>query len=272
MKRVTVLAATGQLGRALLHRLAEDNRSVIAVGRDRAKLDALPAGTVTRVADLDDPAALRAVLGDAQVVVSCTNARFVPAILAALPAQGVERLVLMGSTRRFSKVPDATASAARAAEAALASCPIPSAFLLATLIYGGEAGVTERIAAQIRRFPILPLPGGSALVQPIHLDDVAACLVAALDRPQALGAPIVIAGPRAMPYRDMVRAVAAARGLPVTLLPVPSAPVRAAAWGAGRIGPLADLSRSVLRLLEDKGFDISAMRERLGVELREFAP
>ena len=270
--RVTVLAATGQLGQALLRRLrAESDVTVIAVGRDPAKLAALT-GVETRVADLADPAALAAALADAQIVVSCTNARFVPAILVALPESGVERLVMMGSTRCFSKVPDATATAVREAEAALAACPVRSVLLLATMIYGGGAGVVETLAAQLRRFPVLPLPGAAALVQPIHIDDVAACLAAAVRRPEAAGAPIIIAGPQAMPYREMVRAVAAARGLRATILPLPSWAVRVAAGTAGRIGRLRGAAGSLLRLLEDKAFDISAMRERLGVEPRRFAP
>jgi uncharacterized protein YbjT (DUF2867 family) len=272
MIRVTVLAATGQLGQALLQRLARADAKVIAVGRDQAKLGTLPPGIETRVADLADPAALAAALADAEIVVSCTNARFAPAILAALPSQGVRRLVLMGSTRCFSQVPDATAAAVRAAAAALADCPMPSVLLLATLIYGGESGVIERLARQIRRFPVLPLPGAGALVQPIHLDDVAACLEAAMLRDEAPGAPIVIAGPRAMPYGRMVREVARARRLRLFLLPVPGAVIGPAARLARRIGPLAAVAGSVLRLLEDKAFDIAPMRTRLGVEPREFAP
>lgn len=270
--KVTVLAATGQLGQALLRRLqAEPDMRVIAVGRDAAKLEALD-GVERRVADLDDPAALKAALADAEIVVSCTNARFVPAILAALPASGVARLVMMGSTRCFSKVPDATATAVRAAEAALAACPVPSVLLLATMIYGGGIGVVETLARQIRRLPVLPLPGAGSLVQPIHIDDVAACLAAALTSPEVSGAPIVIAGPRAMRYGDMARAVAAMNRTKVTVIPLPSMAVRLAAWGLGRIGPRRGLAGSLLRLLEDKDFDISGMQLRIGVAPREFAP
>ena len=264
--RVTVLAATGQLGQALLRRLqAEPDVTVIAVGRDRAKLGAL-SDVETRVADLGDPAALRAALADAEIVVSCTNARFVPAILAALPPSGVQRLVMMGSTRCFSKVPDATATAVREAEAALAACPIPSVLLLATMIYGGRVGVVEGLAEAIRRYPLLPLPGAGALVQPIHIDDVALCLMAAIVQPEALGAPIVIAGPRPMAYGEMVRAVARARGLKVVVLPVPAAIVRFAALCFRR------LEGTLLRLLEDKSFENAAMRDTLNVTPREFKP
>jgi|HubBroStandDraft_1064217.scaffolds.fasta_scaffold00213_22 uncharacterized protein YbjT (DUF2867 family) len=272
MTRVTVLAATGILGRALLRRLQDEKVTAIAVGRDPARLAGLPPEMACRIADLADPAALAAALADAQYVVSCANAHFVPAILAALPETGVERLVLMGSTRRFSRVPDSTATAVRAAEAALGSCKVPSVLLLATLIYGGGAGVVEILAGQIRRFPVLPVAGGSSLVQPIHVDDVAAALVAALMRPNAPGGPIVIAGPRAMTYRDMVRSIAAARRLPLIMLPIPPPAVRAAARLAACIGPLVGIAGSMRRLLEDKSFDISDMHDRLGVRPREFAP
>jgi uncharacterized protein YbjT (DUF2867 family) len=270
--RVTVLAATGQLGQALLRRLqAEPDVAVVAVGRDRAKLGAL-AGVETRVADLDDPAALKAALADAEIVVSCTNARFVPAILAALPESGVRRLVMMGSTRCFSKVPDATAAAVREAEAALAVCPIPSVLLLATMIYGGGVGVVETLARQIRRFPVLPLPGAGALVQPIHIDDVAACLLATIKGNAVPHASIVVAGPRALRYGEMVRMIGQARGLRSLVVPVPSILVRLAAALGGHIARFRGLAGSMLRLLEDRAFDIAMMRERLGVEPREFRP
>ena len=268
--RVTVLAATGQLGQALLRRLqAEPDVTVIAVGRDRAKLGGL-SDVETRVADLGDPAALRAALADAEIVVSCTNARFVPAILAALPPSGVQRLVMMGSTRCFSKVPDATATAVRAAEAALAECPVPSVLLLATMIYGGGVGVIETIARQLRRIPVLPLPGAAALVQPIHIDDVVASLVASIRRQEAIGSPIVIAGPRAMAYGEMVRTVAMKRGLRAAVMPVPAPIVRLVAWSAGRIGPMRGVSGSLQRLLEDRAFDITEMQQRLAIQPRIF--
>lgn len=274
MTQVTVLAATGRLGLALVRRLAAEGTQVIAVGRDQARLDAirLP-GVETRRADLTDPAALAAALADARLVVSCAHASHLPAILAALPAGGIERLVMMGSTRRFSAVPDATAQAVRDAEALLAAYPAPSVMLLATLIYGAGGSVVDRLAQLLRRCPVLPLPGGGrALVQPVHVEDVAAALAAALTRPEAPGAPIVVAGPQAMPYRDMVRAVARSRGLRVAILPLPAGPVLLAARLLSTLRPLAGTSGAIRRLIEDKAFDIGEMRRRLGVEPRPFAP
>jgi len=263
-RKTIVLAATGRLGRATLPLL----EGCIAVGRDAAKLAALPACIETRRADFDDHQALTAALVGATSVVSCANAIHLPAILRALPPHGVERLVVMGSTRCFSRYPDATAAAVRRAQQLLQDQPIPAVLLLATLIYGAGGSVVDGIARIIERWPVLPLPGyGRASVQPIHIDDVAACLAASLVRPEAPGRPIVIAGPTPMQYRVMVETIAARRALRLRTLGLPAWPFRL----AGQL-PIGPIGSSLARLVEDRPFDITGMRERLGVEPRAFAP
>jgi len=269
--RVTVLAATGRLGQALISRLRSEGHDVVAVGRDPAKLAQLPAGIELRVADFADRAALAAALADAGRVVSCANAAHVPAILAALPAALPERLVLMGSTRRFSSVPDATAEHVRRAEALLARLPVPSVILLASLIYGAGGSVVDGLAARLRRSRFLPLPGGGrSLVQPVHIDDVAAALVAAIVRDEAPGAPIIVAGPQPISYGAMVQTIAHGIGRPVVILAVPGWLFAGLGRLLGIIPGLAGLGGSLRRLVEDKAYDVGEMRRRLGVAPRAF--
>jgi len=156
-----------------------------------------------------------------------------------------------------------------AGEAAFLASGRAGVMLHPTMIYGatGEDNV-QRLAALLRRLPIVPLPaGGRALVQPIHQDDVTRCVMASLDvawdGPQSL----VIAGPRPLPYADFARAVAHAAGLrPPRLIGVPVAPLMAAATISAML-PLRAKVRpaEIRRLLEDKAFDITPMVTRLGV-------
>jgi uncharacterized protein YbjT (DUF2867 family) len=269
--RVTVLAATGRLGQALVRHLLADGHEVVAVGRDPAKLERLPGAVTRRAADFGDAPALAAALADATRIVSCANAAHVPAIIAALPSSGPERLVLMGSTRRFSAVPDATAESVRRAEQLLATLPVPSVMLLASLIYGGGGSVVDGLAARLRRSRFVPLPaGGRSLVQPIHIRDVAAALAAAIVRDEAPGAPIVIAGPEPISYGAMVRTIARGTGRPVVILGVPGWIFSVAGRVLGAVPPLAGLGGSLRRLVEDKAYDVGDMRRRLGVSPRAF--
>src|SRR5947209_5016007 len=76
----------------------------------------------------------------------------------------------------------------------------PGGMLHPTMIYGtrGEQNV-QRLAAMLRRLPLVPLPGGGRnLVQPIHQDDVTRAIRAALDAAWDGPHALVIAGPKPM--------------------------------------------------------------------------
>ncbi|WP_135466935.1 SDR family oxidoreductase [Crenalkalicoccus roseus] len=265
---IAVIGASGRSGAALCRALAAAGRAFAPVARDAQKWRALGLPGTPRLARLEDAASLREALAGADRVVSCAHARWAPAVLAAAP-QGA-RLVLMGSTRRFSRWPDTHGDGVRAGEAAFLAAGRPGVMLHPTMIYGAEGeDNVQRLAALLRRLPVAPLPGGGrTLVQPIHQDDVTRCLLAALDiaweRPQTL----VIAGPEPLPYRDFLAAVARAAGLrPPPVLPVPAAPLRLLAPLTRFLPFLPRIGADeVRRLTEDKAFDIGPMRASLGVE------
>jgi nucleoside-diphosphate-sugar epimerase len=139
-----------------------------------------------------------------------------------------------------------------------------------TMIYGaaGEDNV-QRLAALLRRLPVVPLPGGGrSLVQPIHQDDVTRSIRAALDYDWIGPSSMVVAGPEAVSYGTFVRAVAAAAGLRRPLIvPVSGGLLVALAPLSRWIRSLPDVRpEEVRRLLEDKAFDITEMRRVLGIE------
>jgi uncharacterized protein YbjT (DUF2867 family) len=266
---IALIGASGRSGQALARALADRGEAFLPVVRSVAKWSALGFPCAPRVADLSDARALREALSGATRVVSCAHARHAPAILAAAPPDA--RFVLMGSTRRFSRWPDDHGDGVRAGEAAFLASGRAGVMLHPTMIYGAEGeDNVQRLAALMRRLPVLPLPGGGrSLVQPVHQDDVTAALLAALERVESLSGTLVIAGPEAMAYRDFCAAVARAAGLsPRPVLPLPSpllmalAPFTRALPFLPRIG--AD---EIRRLTEDKAFDIAPARAALG-----FAP
>jgi uncharacterized protein YbjT (DUF2867 family) len=219
-----------------------------------------------RIADLTDPAALRAALAGASAIVSCAHARHAGGILSAAPPGA--RFVFLGSTRKFTRFPDAHGDGVLAGEVAFLASARPGVMLHPTMIYGaqGEDNVL-RLAALLKRLPVVPLPGGGrSLVQPIHQGDVTRCILAALaqdwDGPHAL----VIAGAAPVSYADFVCAIAEAAGLrrPV-ILKLPAAALMAGAWLTRLPGLPTIRPAEIRRLLEDKAFDISPMRAVLGV-------
>jgi nucleoside-diphosphate-sugar epimerase len=265
---VHIIGASGRSGVALSRSLIAAGIQVIPVVRNPAKWSATQLSGEPRQADLADHAALSAALANATRIVSCAHARHAPAIIAAAPPSA--RLVLLGSTRKFTQWPDDHGNGVLAGEAAFLASGRDGVMLHPTMIYGaqGEDNV-QRLAALLRRVWFLPLPGGGkALVQPIHQDDVTAAIRAALDRLWAGPHTVVIAGLSAVRYVDFVRAVAAADGQKrPRVLSFPAAPLIAAASMPRLAAGLPTIRPAeIRRLLEDKAFDITAMREMLGIE------
>ncbi len=262
----TVIGATGRSGAALCRSLLADAVPYTPVVRNAARWAATGLPGVPRVADLTD-SSLNAALATATRAVSCAHARHIPAILAAAPV--AQRFVFLGSTRKFTRWPDAHGRGVLAGEAAFLASGRSGVILHPTMIYGAEGeDNVQRLAALLRRLPLVPLPGGGrALVQPIHQSDVTRCLRAALEVEWEGPHSMVVAGPEAVSYAEFVRAVAEAAGLraPRTV-PVPAVVLHALAPLTALPGLPRVRGDEVRRLMEDKAFPIDAMRCRLRID------
>jgi len=266
------MGASGRSGAALCRRLAEAGEAYVPVVRDPARWAAAGLPGEARVADLTDPHSLQKALGDADSVISCAHARHAPAILTAATRAG--KFLFLGSTRKFTRWPDAHGRGVLAGEQAFLASGRPGVMLHPTMIYGAEGeDNVRRLAALLRRLPIVPLPGGGrALVQPIHQDDVTECLLAALRETWTSPQTRIIAGPHPCTYRDFVRAVAAAAGLPPPrILPVPLWPLLAAAPLTRMPGLPRIRADEIRRLAEDKAFasDVEVLTGRPAIALEE---
>ena len=138
---VHVIGASGRSGLAAVPRpgRATGWRSCrwCAMRRNGARAVSRPR---RRGADLTDAAALRAALRGATRIVSCAHARFAPAVLAAAPPDA--RYVFLGSTRKFTRWPDAHGRGVQAGEAAFLASGRAGVMLHPTMIYGARARTT----------------------------------------------------------------------------------------------------------------------------------
>jgi uncharacterized protein YbjT (DUF2867 family) len=120
-------------------------------------------------------------------------------------------------------------------ELALAEVGVPYSIVRPTLVFGGDRDVlVNNIAWILRRMPIFALPAsGSYRVQPVHVDDLARiCEQAAnLDDNAIMDA----AGPDAMTFEELVRAIRRAVRTRSPILHLPVAAMSMAARALGRL-------------------------------------
>lgn len=271
MSDVAVIGATCRVGSALVDKLIGRGHTVVAIGRNPKRLEGVNQAAFHREADFDRPQTVAHALRMSKIVVNCAHARFTPVLLRSLP-DTVERLVIIGSTRKFSNFQDQTVAILRAAEDALRMQRRPWTLIHPTMIYG--AGVENNIGRVIEllgKYRYIPLPdGGRNLIQPIYYRDVAACLVAAVERNEGLG-DLVVAGPEGITFETVVRTAARLLGVDVKIIPVPLSIMMMGLSLAERFDIKVPIGRDELqRFGEQKAFSTSVMRGSLGVDARPF--
>ncbi len=130
-----------------------------------------------------------------------------------------------------------------------------------------------RLLKYLHRWSVVPIPGrGDALQQPVHVEDVAATIVAAASSPTAIGCEYNISGAEPLTLRQLLTEAGAAVGVRPILVPIPSRSTVRVLSALERLRlPLPLRSEQIARLSEDKAFDHGRAREHLGVQPRSFA-
>ena len=188
------------------------------------------------------------------------------------PPRVVATSSMSAETKRDSAMPAerAVAQQLRDGEQALAAAcarhGAPWTVLRPTLIYG--AGLDKSlspIARRAWRTRIFPLPAGRGLRQPVHADDVALAVLAALDNPASAGRILPIGGGERLSARDMFARVR--QTLPHANLPLPLP-----AWllhAGQRVAP-PKLRGPLQRLDADLVADNDELERLLGIRPRPF--
>ena len=275
-RRVAVLGASSLVGQCLLPLLVQAGWQVDAYSR-RSVTDT--AGVVWRQLP---PAA------NAEPTPNwlCVAPIWVlPEYFAHLEATGVQRVVALSSTSRFTKVDSADEAeasvAARLVEAEkrvaewAQSRGIEWLILRPTLIYGfgRDKNITE-IARFIRRFHFFPILGKAAgLRQPIHAEDVAQACLAALAPTAPVNRAYDICGAETLTYRELVKRVFVALDRKPRLVAVPLWAFHLAVAVVRCLPRYRHWSATMAERMNcDLVFDCGDARRELGFAARPFQP
>ncbi len=163
------------------------------------------------------------------------------ALFAAASACGVRRIVQLSALGADEHAASAYHRSKRTADAALAALAVSHAIVQPSLVFG-RGGASARLFGLLASLPVVPLVGrGEQRVQPIHVDDAIAALVALVTGTTQGRVPLV--GPEPLAMRDFLGRLRGALGLGrAHFLPVPLAAVRLAARAGERLpGSLLDV-------------------------------
>jgi len=234
--------ATGLVGSALLPRLTSRGQPVRCLVRDPRRLGPERVRVQIALGDLTDPPSFRNALRGVTTVVHLAaavrdqaegsieelNAIATWRMAEAAERARVERFIFfsaLGATAhdrtRFLRAKALAEDAVAGAEALRTTIVAPS------LIYG-PGSPWLRTVERASLFPVVPMCGrGRSVFQPIWAEDVADCVIAALDRGQAEQTErIELAGPQTLSVEELLHLGLQAAGRDRPVLPVPARLVR----------------------------------------------
>jgi nucleoside-diphosphate-sugar epimerase len=268
---VLVFGGSSQIGHFLLPRLLASGEAVLALSRQPRPAQA---GVTWLQGTLPDRVPALPALS---AIISFGPLQGLATWLAQASVADAPRVIATSSmsaeTKRDSSVPAerALARQLRDGEAALAAAcerhGCAWTVLRPTLVYG--AGLDKSltpIARRAMRLRLFPLPAGRGLRQPVHADDIAQAVLAALECPAAAGRVLPIGGGERLHSGEMFARVR--RSLPGATVPLPL-PAWLLRLGQRALPPLrGPLSRLDSDLVADNG----ELQRLLGIRPRPFRP
>lgn len=277
--KVHVTGGSGFTGGFVISELVRRGHQVYALARsaDAATRVEILGATPVR-GDLDHGEALTDVFrtGDARHLVNVASLGFGHAetLVSNAEQAGINRAVFVSTTALFTKLPAPSKTVRTAAERTVTDSKLRWTIIRPTMIYGTPADRNiARLLQVMRRAPLLPVPGGGdRLQQPVHVEDLAAAIVTAIESEKTIAQAIDVPGPAPLSFRDLLLTTAAAVGRRPLLVPVPLRPTIAVLRGYEKLATSPRIKAEQLeRLSEDKAFDVGPAQDLLGYLGRTFA-
>lgn len=254
---------------------------VLARGVHRAQL---PAGVDVAAGTVADLGSVRAALDGCDACVhlaaiivergeqtfDAVNTQGTRNVVAACEAAGVGRVIHLSALGADAGSPFAYLASKGRGEDAVASSSVDWTILRPSALHGPRAGFFRPIVWTARWMPVYPLPnGGRTRFQPLWIDDLAQCVVRALDG-AAVKQRVDLGGPETMTFRQIVEAVMRALGKRRRMVSVPL-------WAARPFATIQERRRDPLvtndqldMVVVDNACDPDEIRRVFGVDPRRF--
>jgi len=272
--KIVFSGSTSDTGNRVLKKLVEKigNNSITCLVRptsDTSLAKKLKVETV--VGDVTEPETLKQILAPSVRYLDMTHPKHYHKSLEAVVNAGVERAYFVTTTGIFSKY-NQFSQIYQDNEARIRDSGIVYTILRPSMIYGSIRDKNmHRLIQFLDRYPVFPLFGaGKSLMQPVYVEDLADGIVAAIDKTGTENQEYNLAGSKGITYREIVDTILTKINRSVVKLNINTSLAAKIAKFAQKIPSFPVTEEQILRLQEDKVFDISKSVHELGFSPRSF--
>jgi uncharacterized protein YbjT (DUF2867 family) len=287
-KTVALAGGSGFIGRAIARRLLAGGINVRVLTRNpdsaRARLD-LPGVEFVGV-DIGLPALLKQGLRGADALVDAIQFDGYPvenprrgltferidyggaiALIAAAKQAGVQQFIYISGAAADENSTHPGFRAKGRAERAIRESGLTYTIFRPSLVYGLEDKVVNGLARALRLAPVFGVPGtGGQKIQPVLVDDLAACVVLAVSG-RGRNGTYEIGGPDLMTFDEMMRIIMDASGHRRPLFHIPEGIMRGVGGLLEKL-PKPLLSRDAVTFVTaDNACNIKPLIDEFGINL-----
>jgi NADH dehydrogenase len=292
---VTVLGGTGFFGCHLAQELLSRGARLRLASRTPGKAWRVrPLGNLGQMqfvtVDVTRPASLAAALACSDAVVNLVGAfkgnldalqgRGAGRIAAAAKDAGVQSFVHVSAIGADAGSAIAYARTKAEGEAAVLSAFPTATILRPSILFGDDDAFLMMFGKLISQFPVLPVFGPQAKLQPLFVDDAAEAVGNALAMTQAQGRTYEIAGPEVITMLELNQRIAAAQcrkrsfielpdAVSSAIASLPMAPISRDQWALLKAGNVADAGGLGIADLGVEPRPLSLFLERWMVQFRK---
>ena len=263
---ILVTGSTGFVGRRVVEALTSRRHSVRALVHTRSRVSVLASDCVQVVeGDVLDAETLAGVCEGVEAVIHLVaivresrdqtfqrvNYEGTQNLLDAASSAGVKRIVHASTIGATSDPAVPYLYSRWMAEQETIRSPVPYTILRFSVGFGEGDEFFNVMAAQVKLSPLVPVAGdGSASFQPIAVEDVAACLVAASETDDTVGKTIEVGGPEQFTYDEILDLVAETLDAKILKVHIPIGLIKPAAAIMEALVPRPPVTRELLKMLQ----------------------
>ncbi|HYA35444.1 MAG TPA: complex I NDUFA9 subunit family protein [Candidatus Binataceae bacterium] len=286
---VAIAGGSGFIGRAIIRRLGGiAGYNVIGLSRSPEKAAArIKTGNSRFVrAEATMPSSLESALAGANAIVNAVQFEGYPvedpkrgltfervdlggtrALLDAAKKVGATRFIYISGAAADETSSHPGFRAKGLAERAVRESGLQYTIFRPSLVYGAEDKVVNMLAKALRFAPVFAVPGtGRQKVQPVLVDDLAACVVLALGG-KGINGTYEVGGPDLMTFDEMVRTIMEVTGRRRPIVHIPESLMRTIGGLAEKL-PKPPLSRDAVTFVTaDNACDTEPLVAEFGITL-----
>jgi len=288
-KTIAIAGGSGFIGRAIVRRLATIDLlklRVLSRSPEKARAQLWETHAEFALTDISKPESVRAALDGAAVVIDAIQFDGYPvenprrgltfervdlggvlALIAGAKATGVGQFIYVSGAAADETSAHPGFRVKGKAERAIRESGLGYTIFRPSLVYGPEDAVVNNFVKLLKLAPAFAVPGtGRQKVQPVLVDDLAACVALAISGRGKNGI-YEVGGPELMTFDEMMRTIMGASGHRRPIVHIPEGLMR---W----IGAIAEklpkpmLSRDAVTFVTaDNACDIAPLVAEFGIQL-----